>query len=96
MHHNRLFNKTQTVRDFCKHYATLIEILIEDSYNDKSPKIEANYDDFSEKTLRPFNATIFYYFFSGDRRKRTVAQWLLSAIRYPNDKVRKAYMRFFA
>jgi hypothetical protein len=25
-----------------------------------------------------------------------VAQWLLSAIRYPNDKVRKAYMRFFA
>jgi hypothetical protein len=74
----------------------LIELLIEDSFNDRSPKIEANYDDFAERTVRPFNATLFYYFFSADRRRRSVAQWLLSAVRYPNDKVRRAYMRFFA
>ena len=74
----------------------MIEVLIEDSHNDKCPKVEANYDDFSERTLRPFNATIFYYFFSGDRRGRTIAQWLLAAARYPNDRVRRAYMRFFA
>jgi len=74
----------------------VIESLIEDSFNDRSPKIEANYDDFSEKTLRPVNATIFYYFFNGDRTSRTIAQWLLASVRYPNDKVRRAYMRFFA
>jgi len=74
----------------------MIEVLIEDSHNNRSPKIEANYDDFAERTIRPFNATIFYYFFSADRRKRTLAQWLLSAVRYPNDRVRRAYMRFFA
>jgi hypothetical protein len=74
----------------------MIETLIEDSHHGLSPKIEANYDDFREKTIRPLNATIFYYFFSADRRRRTVAQWLLSAIRYPNEKVRRAYIRFFA
>ena len=74
----------------------MIEILISDSHNDLSPKIETNYDDFAERTVRPLNATIFYYFFSADRRKRTIAQWLLAAVRYPNDKVRRAYMRFFA
>jgi hypothetical protein len=51
----------------------LIEDLIEDSHNNRSPKIEANYDDFAEKTVRPLNATIFYYFFSADRRKKTIA-----------------------
>ena len=93
---NGLNNRNQTLRDFCRVYANLIEVLVEDSHNDLSPKIEANYDDFGERTIRPFNATIFYYFFSADRRKRTIAQWLLSAIRYPNDRVRRAYMRFFA
>lgn len=93
---NRLYKKNQTLKEFCLNYADMIEGLIKDSHNGKSPKIEANYDDFSERTLRPFNATIFYYFFSGDRRSRTMAQWLLSAIRYPNDRVRRAYMRFFA
>lgn len=93
---NSLFRRSKTLREFCAEYANLIETLIEDSHNDRSPKIEANYDDFSERTIRPFNATIFYYFFSADRRRRTVAQWLLSAVRYPNDRVRRAYMRFFA
>lgn len=93
---NALNKRHQTLREFCREYANMIEVLIEDSHNDRSPKIEANYDDFAERTIRPLNATIFYYFFSADRRKRTFAQWLLSAVRYPNDRVRRAYMRFFA
>lgn len=96
LQYNKLYKKNQTLREFCIEYSNMIEILIEDSHNDRSPKIEANYDDFGEKTIRPFNATIFYYFFSADRRKRTIAQWLLSAVRYPNDRIRRAYMRFFA
>lgn len=74
----------------------MIEDLIEASHNYKCPKIEANYDDFQERTIRPINSTIFYYFFNMDRRKRTIAQWLISTIRYPNERVRQAYMRFFA
>jgi hypothetical protein len=74
----------------------MIEILIEESHNGRSPKIAANYDDYGERTVRPLNATIFYYFFSADRRKQTIAQWLLSTIRYPNERVRRAYTRFFA
>jgi hypothetical protein len=96
LQHNSLQKREVTLRDFCTEYANMIEILISDSHNDRSPKIEANYDDFGERTIRPLNATIFYYFFSADRRKRTIAQWLLAAVRYPNDRVRRAYMRFFA
>jgi len=85
-----------TLAEFSELYADAIEGFIEDSHNWKCPKVEANYDDFTEKSVRPLNATIFYYFFSMDSRKRTIGQWLLSAIRYPNAKVRRAYMRFFA
>ena len=35
-----------TLREFCHRYAVMIEDLIDDSHNDRSPKIEANYDDF--------------------------------------------------
>lgn len=96
LQYNRLFARGLNLREFCEEYANMIEVLIEDSHNDRSPKIEANYDDFGERTIRPLNATIFYYFFSADRRKRTFAQWFLAAARYPNDRVRRAYMRFFA
>jgi hypothetical protein len=96
LQNNGLNKRNQTLRDFSRVYAHMIEVLVEDSHNDRCPKIEANYDDFSERTIRPFNATIFYYFFAADRRKRTIAQWLLSAARYPNDRIRRAYMRFFA
>lgn len=85
-----------TLKEFCDYYALLIEHLIEDSHHFKSPKIEANYDDYQQRTVRPINATIFYYFFSLDKRKRILGAWLLGAIRYPNDRVRRAYMRFFA
>ena len=96
MQYNRLLKTNQNLREFCREYANMIEVLVEDSHNDRSPKIEANYDDFGERTVRPFNSTIFYYFFSADRRRQTIAQWLLSTIRYPNERVRRAYMRFFA
>ena len=74
----------------------MIEYLIEKSNDFKCPKIRANYDDFEESTIRPLNSTVFYYFFSQDRTKRNIAQWLLSSVRYPNEKIRRAYMRFFA
>lgn len=85
-----------TMSEFAHNYAGLIESMIQVSHNGKCPKIEANYDDFGEKTVRPLNATIFYYFFSANRSGKTFAQWMLAAARYPNDKVRRAYMRFFA
>ena len=81
---------------FCEEYCRLIEAMIEQSHNYKCPKIQANYDDFGDQTIRPLNSTLFYYFFSADRTKRSIAQWLLSTVRYPNEKVRRAYMRFFA
>ena len=74
----------------------MIEAMIEQSHNYKCPKIQANYDDFGDQTIRPLNSTLFYYFFSADRTKRSIAQWLLSTVRYPNEKIRRAYMRFFA
>jgi len=91
-----LLKTNQTLEEFCKTYTELIEYLIDESHFGKSPKIEANYDEFKEKTIRPINATIFYYFFNVDRKKRVLAQWLISTIRYPNEKIRRAYMRFFA
>jgi len=74
----------------------MIEGMISESHNDLSPKIRANYDSHDEDTIKPLNSTIFYYFFSADRTKRMLAQWLLSTARYPNAKLRRAYMRFFS
>lgn len=91
-----LKNQNNTMEQFCVDYSRIIESMIDQSHNYKSPKIQANYDEFGESTVRPLNSTIFYYFFSADRTKRTIAQWLLSTVRYPNEKVRRAYMRFFA
>ncbi len=82
--------------EFSERYAIAIEGLIEESHNNNCPKVEASYDDFSERKIRPINATIFYYFFQGSTASRTIAQWLLSTARYPNEKVRRAYSRFFA
>lgn len=84
------------LEDWCESYAYMLETLIDKSHNYRSPKIQANYDDFADSTIKPLNSTIFYYFFSGDRFRRTFAQWMLSTARYPNQKVKRAYMRFFA
>jgi hypothetical protein len=83
------------LREFAHNYAEMMESSIASSYNFRTPKIDVNYDDYEQKTLRPLNATIFYYFFNSTRSSRTFAKWLLSTIRYPNEKIRQAYMRFF-
>jgi hypothetical protein len=54
-----------TLNEFAHQYAALIESSIAGSFHYKTPKIDANYDDYDAKTLRPLNATIFYYFFRG-------------------------------
>lgn len=73
----------------------LIEVLSEQSHHGKCKKIEANYDGFDTDAVRPFNATLFYYMFSGNSVSKAWARWILSTIRYPNEKVRKAYMNFY-
>jgi hypothetical protein len=91
-----LFKTNMTIKEFCNRYAVYIDYLVDKSHNFKSPKIEANYDDWSEKTVRPVNSTIFYYFYSMDKAKRNVASWLLAAANYPNQHMRAAYMKFFS
>ena len=93
---SELQNKKKTLREFAFEYSRLIEAMIDASHNFSSPKIDANYTDFQEKSLKPVNATVFYYFFSTNRMGKTLAQWLLSSARYPNERLRRAYMRFFA
>ena len=89
--------KTNTsLKDWSKSYSKLIEATTRSSHNWRCHKIDANYDDFGEQTIRPLNATIFFYFFSANRSGKTWAQWMLSSVRYPNDRMRRAYMRFFA
>jgi hypothetical protein len=92
----QLKSESNTMETFCVEYTRLIEAMIDQSHNYKCPKIQANYDDFGDQTIRPLNSTVFYYFFSADRTRRNVAQWMLSSVRYPNEKVRRAYMRFFS
>lgn len=91
-----LANKSLSLEEFCVEYSKLIEEMISMSNNYRCPKIQANYDDFADTTIKPLNSTIFYYFFSADRYKRFLAQWMLASAKYPNEKVRRAYMRFFA
>jgi len=62
-----------SLREFARNYALLIETMTESSHNGKCPKIEANYDDFAEKSIKPLNATIFYYFFGASKAGRTWA-----------------------
>merc|ERR1711865_740118 len=91
-----LSSQSLTMEHFCVEYCKVLEGMIEQSHNYKCPKIHANYDDMGDETVRPLNSTIFYYFFSADRTRRSIAQWMLSSVRYPNEKVRRAYMRFFS
>lgn len=89
-------NRRLSLEQFCLNYASMIEDTIEDSNNWKCPKIAANYDDYQNETIRPLNSTLFYLFYSGDTWRRFFASWLLAAARYPNERVRRAYMRFFS
>ena len=91
-----LKNKGMTLKEFSEAYSRLMKAQTDSSHNFRCHKIDANYDDFGEQTIRPLNATIFFYFFSANRSGKTWAQWMLSSVRYPNDRMRRAYMRFFA
>ena len=91
-----LQNNKQTLREFSLNYAALIDSMTRSSHNFKCPKIEANYDDFARESILPLSPTIFYYYFSANRSGRSWAQWMLAAVRYPNNKTRRAYMRFFS
>ena len=68
-----LANKSNSLDTFCIEYVKVIEALIDQSHNYKCPKIHANYDDMGEQTIRPLNSTVFYFFFSADKYKRSVA-----------------------
>lgn len=89
------FGGEQTLKEFAHQYACALNNLIDESNHFKCPKIEANYDDYQNDTIRPINSTVFYFFFNADKYKRSLAQVLLTAFRYPNERVRRAYMRYF-
>jgi len=84
-----------TLREFAANYADLIDVMCDSSHNWVCPKIDANYDHYDAMRVQPVNATIFYYFFSASKMGRTWAQMILASGRYPNEKIRRAYTRFF-
>lgn len=84
-----------TLREFTEDYAEHLRREVQLSYNHVSPKIAANYDDYQERRVNPINGAVFYYFFNANRTRRRLAQAILSAARYPNEKIRRAYLRFF-
>jgi hypothetical protein len=78
-----------TLKQFAHNYASMIEVNIESSFHYRSPKIDANYDEYESKTLRPLNATFFHYFFGASKFLRMFAlDFFLSAYRYPNERIR--------
>lgn len=91
----QLKNKNITLAEFATNYAELIEIMTDSSHSWKCPKIEASYLKHGEDTIRPFNANVFFYMFQGSKAGRTWAQWMLASARYPQEKMRRAYMHMF-
>ena len=68
-----LKNTNYTLKEWSQAYSRLIEGTTMSSHNWRCHKIDANYDDFGEQTIRPLNATIFFYFFSANRSGKTWA-----------------------
>lgn len=85
-----------TLKQFSEAYAACLRHEVEYSYNYVCPKIDANYDDIGQRNVNPINASVFFYFFSAHKLRRKWAQIILSAARYPNEKIRRAYLRFFS
>jgi len=44
--HGPLLKKNMTLREFALNYGRMVDSLVEMSHNYRSPKIDANYDDF--------------------------------------------------
>ncbi len=96
-----VFSKTgldenMTLKQFAESYSEHLEHHVQKSHNFRSPKIDANYDDYEYKNVNPITSQIFYYFFSAGRVSRGLSGMLLAAARYPNEKIRRAYLRFWA
>ena len=73
LHYQDLKQTGSTLREFSEYYSELMKQTTDSSHNYRCHKIDANYDDFSEQTIRPLNATIFFYFFSANRSGKTWA-----------------------
>ena len=73
LHFWELKKSHYSLKEFSKAYSKLIEATTKSSHNYCCHKIDANYDDFGEQTVRPLNATIFFYFFSANRSGKTWA-----------------------
>lgn len=90
------FGDHLTLRKVAKYYSKGLRMQVAMSHNWLCPQIDANYDDYGKRTVNPISSTVFYYFFSANRSRRIFAQYILSAARYPNEKLRRAYLRFFS
>ena len=73
LHYWDLKKTNATLRDFSLAYSEMMKAQCDSSHNYRCHKIDANYDDFGEQTVRPLNATIFFYFFSANRSGKTWA-----------------------
>lgn len=86
-----------TLKQFSSIYAESLRNQVQVSHNFLCPQIDANYyDEYEKRSASPVSSSVFYFFFSANRARRQFAQVILSAARYPNDKIRRAYMRFFS
>jgi hypothetical protein len=90
------FHDKMTIAEFAQEYAMMIEAQIDVSHNGRCPKIEANYNDQQNATINPLDGSVFYFFFGASRASKAWAQWILASARYPNQRMRRAYMRMFA
>jgi hypothetical protein len=82
-----------TLKQFSDIYAESLRNQVEVSHNFLCPHIDANYyDDYEKRSVSPISSTVFYFFFSAHKARRQFAQVILSAARYPNEKIRKAYL----
>lgn len=87
---------SMTLKEFANIYARSLRTQVDISHNFLCPQIDANYDEYGKKTVNPISSNVFYFFFSAHKMRRRWAQVVLSAARYPNEKIRRAYLRFFS
>ena len=89
------FDPKLTLRELSERYNDMVNHLVENSHNNRCPKIDANYEDYEYRNVNPMTGNVFYYFFSANRLRRNLASMMVSAARYPNEKIKRAYLRFF-
>ena len=85
-----------TFKEYAAEYASEIEYMVQQSHNFRCPKVDANYDDYESKSVNPITSQVFYYFFSASRLSRGLSSMLLAAARYPNERIRRAYLKLWS